>query len=149
MIRFRAVVAALVLLPAAHVVCAQEQGVIWQTTVNMTMTQPVSMAMPAYTSEVCGPAEPLKQPPPMQDGGCNLEDFQRGDARISYKVVCQMEGGTMTGTGWAEKVDADNYKGHMTISGSVNGMQMATEMSYQGQRIGTCTQGDESAQNKG
>lgn len=130
----------LVIMLAAGAVHAEGKNVRWAVTVNMSMTQPMSMKMPAYTSKVCGPANPEKQPPPMKNGDCKVENFDKSGQKVSYKVVCDQKGMSMTGEGWAEKTDDDHYRGHMTIKGNSGGTPMAMEMDYTGERIGTCTE---------
>lgn len=120
---------------------AEDKSVQWSVTVDMSMTQPMSMTMPGYTTKVCGPANPEKEPPPMKNGDCKIESFEQSGQKISYKVVCDQKDMHMTGEGWAEKVDDDNYRGHMTINGNSGGMAMAMKMDYKGTRIGTCKDG--------
>lgn len=119
---------------------AEEKNVRWSVSVDMSMTQPMSMKMPTYTSKVCGAADPEKNPPPMKNGDCTVEKFDQTGKRTNFKVACDQSGTKMVGEGWAEKIDDDHYKGHMKINGDSGGMAMAMEMNYQGTRIGTCTE---------
>lgn len=131
---------AALLLPAGALLAA-DNDTRWETTVKMTMTQPMQMAMPEFTSDACGPADPLGEPPPMEDGECSFEQLSRSATRMDYRVTCDMEHGNMVGEGWAEKVDADNYKGHMKMHGDAGGMAMAMEMDYANRRAGPCAEG--------
>lgn len=130
----------MVIMLAAGAAHGEDKNVRWSVTVNMSMTQPMSMTMPAYTTKVCGPANPEKQPPPMKNGDCKVEKFDHSGKRINYKVVCDQNGISMVGEGWAEKVDDEHYKGSMTMTGNSSGTPMAMEMTYSGTRIGTCSE---------
>lgn len=138
MLRTMLVTAALGWALSAVPAQAQDTSVRWSVTVNASMTQPMSMRMPSYSSETCGPARPDKEPPPMKDGDCSVEDYSQSDNRVSYKVVCNTQSGNMTGDGWAEMIDADNYRGHMIITGNGSGMPIEMSMEYTGKRIGSC-----------
>lgn len=132
---FAAGLAGLVSAPA-H---ADGKDVRWSVTIDMHMTQPMSMDMPGYTVKTCAPEDAEKGPPPMKNGDCKVEHFDRSGDRISYKVSCDQKGTQMTGEGWTEKTDADHYKGSMKMQGNTGGTPIAMNMSYTGTRIGTCT----------
>lgn len=115
-----------------------DQSTRWQVTVSGQMTQPMAVTIPEYSDTVCGPAEPLAQSPPMNRGQCQLSDYRKSGDRATYTVTCNMAQGEMTGSGWAQMIDADHYKGHMRITGTAGGMAMQMEMDYSGTRIGAC-----------
>ncbi|MGA7298465.1 MAG: DUF3617 family protein [Rhodanobacteraceae bacterium] len=127
------------LVLAAGAVHAGAKNVRWSVNVDVNMIQPMSMKMPTHTTEVCGAADPEKNPPPMKNGNCQVQDFQHAGKRAKYTVSCKMKGITMVGDGWVEKIDKDHYKGHMSVNGDAGGTAMAMDVSYKGARVGTCT----------
>ncbi len=127
------------LLLTAGAVHAGTRNVRWSVNVDASMTQPMSMKMPTHTTEVCGAADPEKNPPPMKNGDCQVKHFEHSGKRANYSVSCEMKGITMVGDGWVEKVDKDHYKGHMSINGNAGGTAMAMDVTYKGERVGDCT----------
>lgn len=121
-----------------------QQGVLWQVGVDVAMSEPMPMTMPTYSSKVCGSANPQAEAPPLKNGQCRVEDMHQGDTRVNYTVVCDMRHGTMRGKGWAERTDADHYRGHLDIAGETYGKAMAIGIDYHGTRVGPCQRDDSS-----
>lgn len=110
----------------------------WSMSVKMSMTKPMSMSMPAITSKACRPAGADQGPPPMKNSDCKVKQWDRGGKKVSYEVTCNQGGTVMNGKGWTE-ADNKHMKGHMTMSGSASGTDMAMTVDYTGERIGSCT----------
>lgn len=118
----------------------QGQGVEWQVSMDFSMTEPMHMTMPTRTTTFCGSANPQSEPPPMKSGQCKIRDLDKSGSRVEYSVTCDMRHSVMTGEGWAEKTDANHYRGHMDISGETYGKNMQISMDYHGTRAGSCNQ---------
>ncbi|HET8897807.1 MAG TPA: DUF3617 family protein [Rhodanobacteraceae bacterium] len=129
----------LLALPVVASAASQGKDDEWKVTVHMKMTAPMAMTMPAITQNTCTPANADQGPPPMKNGDCKVEKFEKNGQRADFKVVCHMQNGDMTGEGWTEKTDDTHYKGEMNIQGSSGGMSIAMSMDYSGVRVGSCT----------
>lgn len=112
---------------------------LWKVTAKLSMQEPMSMELPAFTSESCAPPQAEHGPPPMKNNQCTVDHYERDGDRVEFAVTCDQQGVSMTGEGWSEKTDADHYKGAMNMSGNASGQSMKMSMSFTGVRIGHCT----------
>lgn len=134
-----ATVGLMCILFAATAPAAEGPDDLWKVTAQLSMQEPISMDLPAFSNETCAPPQAEHGPPPMQNGKCTVDRFERDGDRVEFAVTCDQQGVSMTGEGWTEKTDADHYKGAMNMSGSASGQSMKMSMSFSGTRIGHCT----------
>lgn len=133
---------ALTTLVVSPTALAEGKDVQWSVTASMNMVKPMAMKMPSYTVKTCAAEDAEDGPPPMKNGDCKVENFEKKGIRYSYKVVCDQQGSKMVGEGWTEKPDRDHYNGEMNLTGESSGMPIEMSMTYKANRIGSCTAKD-------
>lgn len=127
-------------LPGA--LAQQGSGVKYRVSSKMEMVG-MPFAMPAQTTEVCGPKNaPAESLVPRQDN-CRVLDYRVTGNKSSFRMVCTGKD-AMTGTGEFEMLGANGYRGKMTMT--TDGEQMI--MNFDGKRLGDCDYAKEGPQAK-
>lgn len=72
-----------------------------------------------------------------EDQSCAVSDVNVTSDTITWKMVCQEEGGQAKGDGIL-KVNGDEMSGKMQMTMSMQGMEVTMDSSWTGQRIGPC-----------
>ena len=120
----------------------QGSGIKYRVTNKMEM-EGMPFAMPAQTSEVCGPKnESADSLVPRQDN-CRVLDYKVAGNKSSFRMVCTGKD-AMTGTGEFEMLGAQGYRGKMTMN--ADGEQMVFR--FDGKRLGDCDYAKEGPQAK-
>ena len=127
-------------LPAAF--AQQGSGIRYQVTSKMEMTG-MPFAMPAQTSEVCGPKNAAAESLVPKQKNCTVSDYRVSGNRSSFRMECTGKD-AMTGTGEFEMLGANGYRGKMTMD--TEGQQMV--MNFEGKRLGDCDYAKEGPQAK-
>ncbi len=122
-----------IITPVAHAA----SGETWEVTTKTEMSG-MPYAMPDSTATVCAAKGAEKDPRKMvnQQGDCTMTDIKTSGNKTTWKMSCDNDGQTMTGTG--EVVySTDSYQGVTRLSGTEDGEKMDMTASYRGKRIGT------------
>ncbi len=133
----------ILLLAASPGFAQQGTGNRYRVTTKMEMVG-MPFAMPARTSEVCGPKNGSGQAMVPHQDNCQVLDYKIIGTRSSFRMVCTGRE-AMTGTGEFEMLGSDGYRGKITVD--VQGQQML--MNFDGKRIGDCNYATESPQAQG
>ena len=107
----------------------------WQTTMEMEM-EGMPMKMPPTTFTHCVTKEQAENaesaiPKSSKDSGCTFTDVKVDGNTVSWKMTCEKQG--MTGTGTAT-YSGDSYTGKMDMKVADHAMHMK----YAGKRLGDC-----------
>lgn len=107
----------------------------WQTTVEMEMAG-MPMKMPPMTHTHCITKEQAEDaanaiPKSQKDTGCTFSDVKVDGSTVSWKMSCEKQG--MTGTGTATYA-GDSYTGKMDMKMAEHEMHMK----YAGKYLGAC-----------
>lgn len=110
---------------------------LWKSTTtinsNMMGTQ-TNEATKCFTEDQFDPKNMMEGMPAEQ---CDVQTQVDGTV-MTYTMVCNLEGGTLTGEGRIES-DGDTSQGEMTMKGNLaGGINMEMQVSSVGQRIGDC-----------
>lgn len=91
-----------------------------------------------HTQEVCVSA---KKPDPRemmkQQKDCKVTDYKESGDTISYRMACTGDV-QMSGEGNFQMLANGGLRGTMHIDGTSRGESVAMDMSYEGERIGSC-----------
>lgn len=122
------------------VLAQQGSGVKYRVSSKMEMVG-MPFAMPARTTEVCGPKNAAAESLVPRQDNCRVLDYRVTGNKSSFRVVCTGKD-AMTGTGEFEMLGANGYRGKMTMA--TDGEQMI--MSFDGKRLGDCDYAKEGPQ---
>lgn len=104
---------------------------LWQITTTMEIPG-MPHKMPGTTITQCLTQKDIT-PPVNQDENCHIEDQKINGNTVSYKMVCNQDGETTSGTG-TFSYDDDKMTGRMEVN--AGGMNIIT--SYSGKWVGPC-----------
>ena len=120
----------------------QGSGIKYRVTNKMEMAG-MPFAMPAQTTEVCGPKNASADSLVPRQDNCRVLDYKVAGNKSSFRMVCTGKD-AMTGTGEFEMLGAQGYRGKMTMN--TDGEQMV--FSFDGKRLGDCDYAKEGPQAK-
>lgn len=123
-------------------IAQQGSGVKYRVSSKMEMVG-MPFAMPAHTTEVCGPKNAAAESLVPRQDNCSVLDYRVTGNKANFRVVCTGKD-AMTGAGEFEMLGANGYRGKMTMA--ADGEQMV--MNFDGKRLGDCDYGKEGPQAK-
>ena len=112
----------------------------WETTVVSTM-ETEGMTMPPMTSTMTScltKKDLVPNPNPDQANNCRVLDQKVSGNTVSWRLVCDQDGGKMEGSGEMTYHGA-SYEGTMRASTVAEGQTMKTVMKLSGRHLGVCT----------
>lgn len=120
---------------------AEGKDILWEVTSKMEMAG-MPMAIPAQTQKVCAPegkGDESKIPP---DKNCRLLESKQSGNKLTFKMVCEQDGGKMTGNG--EIISSpDSYRGTLHIRGKSEGHDVDMTSNFTGKKLGNCSAGEQ------
>ena len=125
------IVVLVLLLAVASSGRAEQDGVLWESTSQMSM-EGTPMQMPAQTVKVCS-AKEWTRPPSGGDRNCTSSDFTKVGPKATWTVRCTGEM-AMTGTGEMTFTGNDSYIGSVKFTGG----EMPMTVKLSGRKIGGC-----------
>ncbi|MHB1059051.1 MAG: DUF3617 domain-containing protein [Rhodanobacter sp.] len=128
---------ALLAMPA----CAQsDSGNMMKMNVTMKMQMPGAGDIPAQATSqnVCMSRDLDMRAMLQQQKDCSVSDYRQVGQVVSYHVACGGNPPRMTGDARFELLPGGSIKGSVHANSSMGGKSMVMDMTYAGERIGSC-----------
>ncbi len=130
----------LLVAPGLALAAVDMQEGEWEGTVVTTM-EAEGMTMPPMTSTVINcltKKDLVPNPNPDQANNCRVLDQKVAGNTVSWRLVCEQEGGKMEGSG-EMTYHGTSYEGTMKTTTQAEGQTMTALMKLSGRHLGVCT----------
>jgi len=114
---------------------------LWEIVSKVEMAG-MPMAIPPQTNRVCKPAGQMRNEDKVpMDSSCKMLDSNQSGNTFTYKVACNQQGTSMTGTGDVTTMGADSYHGKFRMQATSSGQAMDMTTNFSGRKVGGCVAG--------